>query len=610
MPFFLDTQETSQRFSNHIAEFCSLLDTNHIRHGSPNDLFEFAKILESSNQFRFDLSALVKSVAHREGDELLLTDMMGIIVAAVGGPTATNTTADLTKPSNILMEFLLGTGCWRKFGSPSFAISEAPPITPYRPITHSPPPSPPVTTPITPPVTPGITPSIAPPTPTPSVAPEPKPTVKIEEPPTAKSEPPAAPAAAPVIPVAPVPAVAASTPTASTPTAAEPVAPVPIAPALISPPPIAPAPIAPAANDSTETRASLLDASSELRQTLTRLEINTLQVKLHLESIEQRINRIEPPPVLPTVAPEPEPIPVASARPAAVSPAPIPPAPVALPPVPPPPVESPSAVRSGAVDSGSGRLSLFGADVGPAAPADLPNRGRAVFSRPIQQAEPRPNRDLDSDYDLDDLSSPTFAFASEKGRNMVPFGVGLILLLVLLGAFLFARSRGYFGNGGSANVSNTAAAPEAAPPAGSASSPASGSPAAPMTGTSSPPPASGSERANASSSAASESNNSKFKYVSPSIMAGNLLSAPRPEYPASARAAHIAGTVVLQATISRAGSVRTLHAIKGPPALRQAAVDAVRSWRYKPYTVEGRPVDVATTVYVEFTLGPPPAIAH
>ena len=93
-------------------------------------------------------------------------------------------------------------------------------------------------------------------------------------------------------------------------------------------------------------------------------------------------------------------------------------------------------------------------------------------------------------------------------------------------------------------------------------------------------------------------------------MEGNLLLAPRPAYPSLARSNHIQGTVVLQATISRSGSIRTLHAVKGPEALRGAAVDAVRHWRYKPYTVDDRPVEVATTIYVHFNSGPPPAIAH
>jgi protein TonB len=83
-------------------------------------------------------------------------------------------------------------------------------------------------------------------------------------------------------------------------------------------------------------------------------------------------------------------------------------------------------------------------------------------------------------------------------------------------------------------------------------------------------------------------------------MEGYLLSAPGPEYPETARAAHIEGTVTLEAIISKSGSVQTLRAVKGPQPLRAAAIDAVRYWRYKPYSVDGRPVEVATTVYVRF----------
>ncbi|WP_373694162.1 energy transducer TonB [Edaphobacter paludis] len=73
---------------------------------------------------------------------------------------------------------------------------------------------------------------------------------------------------------------------------------------------------------------------------------------------------------------------------------------------------------------------------------------------------------------------------------------------------------------------------------------------------------------------------------------------------------HIEGQVALQATISRSGSIETLHVVKGPPSLRGAAIDAVRHWRYRPYTADGQAVKVATMVYVDFTLRPPPAMAH
>jgi protein TonB len=75
-----------------------------------------------------------------------------------------------------------------------------------------------------------------------------------------------------------------------------------------------------------------------------------------------------------------------------------------------------------------------------------------------------------------------------------------------------------------------------------------------------------------------------------------------PQYPAIAKAAHIQGIVVLQATISKSGSIQNLRVISGPPALQRAAMDAVRSWRYKPYLLNGEPVEVETTINVVFNL--------
>ena len=91
--------------------------------------------------------------------------------------------------------------------------------------------------------------------------------------------------------------------------------------------------------------------------------------------------------------------------------------------------------------------------------------------------------------------------------------------------------------------------------------------------------------------------------VSSSLMIGNLLDKTVPQYPAIARAARIQGVVVLQATISKSGSIENLRVISGPPMLQQAAIDAVRSWRYKPYLLNGEPVEVETTINVVFNLG-------
>jgi protein TonB len=91
--------------------------------------------------------------------------------------------------------------------------------------------------------------------------------------------------------------------------------------------------------------------------------------------------------------------------------------------------------------------------------------------------------------------------------------------------------------------------------------------------------------------------------ISSGVMQGNLMQKTVPQYPAIAKAARIQGTVVLQATISKAGSIENLRVISGPPMLQQSAMDAVRSWRYKPYLLNGEPVEVETTVNVVFNLG-------
>ncbi len=91
--------------------------------------------------------------------------------------------------------------------------------------------------------------------------------------------------------------------------------------------------------------------------------------------------------------------------------------------------------------------------------------------------------------------------------------------------------------------------------------------------------------------------------ISSGVMAGNKLSGAAPQYPAIARVAGVQGTVVLGATISRSGTIDNLHVISGPPLLISAAMQAVRTWRYRPYLLNGEPVAVETTVYVNFRLG-------
>jgi periplasmic protein TonB len=91
-------------------------------------------------------------------------------------------------------------------------------------------------------------------------------------------------------------------------------------------------------------------------------------------------------------------------------------------------------------------------------------------------------------------------------------------------------------------------------------------------------------------------------HVSQGVMTGLLLDKVLPVYPPIARATGTHGTVVLQATISKNGTIENLHALSGPAMLQQAAIDAVRQWRYRPYLLNGEPVDVETTVNVVFTM--------
>jgi protein TonB len=86
------------------------------------------------------------------------------------------------------------------------------------------------------------------------------------------------------------------------------------------------------------------------------------------------------------------------------------------------------------------------------------------------------------------------------------------------------------------------------------------------------------------------------------VMEGNLIRRVQPEYPALAKQARIQGTVVLRAVINREGMIQDLQVLSGHPLLVQAAINAVRQWRYKPYYLNDQPVEVETQVTVNFSL--------
>jgi TonB family protein len=93
--------------------------------------------------------------------------------------------------------------------------------------------------------------------------------------------------------------------------------------------------------------------------------------------------------------------------------------------------------------------------------------------------------------------------------------------------------------------------------------------------------------------------------VSVDVMQSHILHKVNPVYPEEAKKARIQGKVQLDAVINKTGEVEQLKVVSGPKELQQSALDAVRQWTYKPYLLNGEPVEVKTTVNVIYTLASP-----
>jgi periplasmic protein TonB len=90
--------------------------------------------------------------------------------------------------------------------------------------------------------------------------------------------------------------------------------------------------------------------------------------------------------------------------------------------------------------------------------------------------------------------------------------------------------------------------------------------------------------------------------VSQGVSQGLLIYRVEPKYPPIAQQAHIQGIVILTAVIDKDGIIQRLQLVSGHPMLATAAIDAVKQWRYKPYLLNGQPVEAETTVAVTFRL--------
>ena len=90
--------------------------------------------------------------------------------------------------------------------------------------------------------------------------------------------------------------------------------------------------------------------------------------------------------------------------------------------------------------------------------------------------------------------------------------------------------------------------------------------------------------------------------VSADVQQAQLFHHVSPRYPDDAMKKQIQGSIVLHAVISKDGTIQKLEAVSGPPELIPAALKAVKKWKYKPTILEGRPVEVDTTINVVFAL--------
>jgi len=90
--------------------------------------------------------------------------------------------------------------------------------------------------------------------------------------------------------------------------------------------------------------------------------------------------------------------------------------------------------------------------------------------------------------------------------------------------------------------------------------------------------------------------------VSSGVISGLLMRKVEPAYPSRARHAGVQGPVTMEATIGKDGKITDLRVVSGPSDLKEAAVDAVKQWRYKSYMLMGEPVEVDTQIQVNFSL--------
>ncbi len=505
MTILLDAQETVDRFGVYIQELRAILKANSLKFGSPDNFFEFARRLQSDDLLRTDLSRMAKFLIARESDTVSLRTILTIIAIASGGSTLAETNRDLSKPTNIVLDFLISSGNCSLIDQEHMDTD-------------------------------------------------------LDE-----------------------NGVSGEARSAS---------PVEL-PALDGP------------SDQIDTSAVPLAGSAELLQSLTRLELNALQARQYLDSIEQRINKMEPrlenPPSLvspsPNQSPAPETEPLYRPDPVVEPPSDLP---------------LPSFVRRASTQSkermawffllgekfavvpvlatiAGGTLLYIGYPRNSAKTdirSDIP-RPTATIVIPSTTAGPTsfvPSTDEQTDATTEDTITPP---KPPAGHPAAALDAPTI----------------------KNNPGRTPKAPEhAANHVAFRSVVSTNVEAAEVPSAERSTETVAKVRRDAGHTLARVSakpvpSSLRMIDVSSGVMAANLVSASAPSYPKLASLTHMQGKVVMQAIISKDGTVQNLQVIQGHHLLRGAAKNAVRTWQYHPYLINGKPVEVATIVSVDFTLG-------
>jgi outer membrane biosynthesis protein TonB len=456
MTIFLDPQETAERFELYIQELRAILKANNLKFGSPENFFAFVRRLQSDDLLPADLSRMVKFIVERENSIVTLRTMLTIIAIASGGPAMAEANRDLSKPVNVVIDFLIRSG---NFGP------------------------------------------------------------------------------------------------------AEP--------------------------------EQLGDRPEKLLQSLTLLDLNVQKTDLHLDSIEQQISTIEP--QLEDVStPNTEPIRRAHS-------------PVEPPSIPNDPPLPGFVRRASPSKEHTAWFFLLGEKLvvvpvlATIAGSTLLYIGyqRHFTKTGIRPAAPGPSATLDPTSKTPGLeiavSPPHALIAATTGAAATPLpkpSAGSPTTDALASKAIENHSS-----------QTPKPAERTADHAPQRSVPLANVATAEAPQTHGSTEATAKTKRDVGSTSAKSAASLRMVDVSSGVMAANLISASPPSYPKLAGLTHMQGKVIMQAIISKEGTVQNLHVIQGHRLLRGAAKSSARNWRYRPYKVNGKPVEVATIVSVDFILG-------